>query len=354
MQLETSNPTTITAPPSSEDAAQATAAAAPLGVGSLSRSTLAMSVRTVGQFGAMMLPFTDKAAGAAKINSSLRTFAKPGTWFAPMWAILVGCVASGNAGWTVPSIARVIAAMILAGPLLCAFSQVVNDWFDREVDAINEPDRPTAANLLSPRTIATIATVLALAACGLAYALGPLVFWIAMLGLVLACAYSAPPLRLKASNGWLANTACSFAYEGCAWVAGAAAFGHVTTGTLVLATLYSLGSHGLMTLNDFKSIDGDRRLGLRSIPAMLGTHAALRVAFAFIDVFQVAAIAFVAFHTMWLCAGVMLLLFAVQLPMQRRLATDPAALAPWYCASAIPPFVWGMLVAALAVRSGGF
>ncbi len=312
------------------------------------------SMRTVGQFGAMMLPFTDKEAGAAKINSSLKTFAKPGTWFAPMWAILVGCVASGQADFTVASIGRILAAMMLAGPLLCAFSQVVNDWFDRDVDAINEPDRPTAANLLAPRTVAAIAGGLALAACALAYALGVTVLWIALVGLALAWAYSAPPLRLKASNGWLANTACSFAYEGCAWVAGAAAFGHVTTGTLVLASLYSLGSHGLMTLNDFKSIDGDRRLGLRSIPAMLGEGRALRVAFAFIDVFQIAAIAYVAAHRMWWCAAMMFALFAVQLPMQRRLATDPARLAPWYCASAIPPFVWGMLAAALAIRYGGF
>jgi chlorophyll synthase len=325
-----------------------------LGVGKLGRSTMTTSMKTVGQFGAMMLPFTDKEAGAAKINSSLKTFAKPGTWFAPMWAILVGCVASGNAGWNLPSIARILAAMVLAGPLLCAFSQVVNDWFDREVDAINEPDRPTAANLLAPGTIAAIAGGLALAACALAYVLGPLVLWISLLGLLLAWAYSAPPLRLKASNGWLANAACAFSYEGCAWVAGAAAFGHVTTGTVVLAVLYSLGSHGLMTLNDFKSIDGDRRLGLRSIPAMLGERRALGVAFAFIDIFQIAAISFVAFHAMWIAASVMFVLFAVQLPMQRRLAGSPATLAPWYCASAIPPFVWGMLAAALAVRSGGF
>jgi chlorophyll synthase len=105
--------------------------------------------------------------------------------------------------------------------------------------------------------------------------------------------------------------------------------------------------------NDFKSIAGDRRLGLKSIPAMLGERRALRVAFAFIDTFQVAAIVYVAFHTSMVYAAVMLVLFAVQIPMQRRLAGDPAKLAPWYCASAIPPFVWGMLVAALAIRSGG-
>ena len=322
------------------------------------RSTLEDSARatvqTVGSFGAMMLPFADRTNGAARINASLRTFAKPGTWFAPMWAMIVGCVASGNAHWTFPSVGRVVLGMILAGPLLCAFSQVTNDWFDREVDRINEPERPTAANMLAPATVLGIALALAVAALALAASLGTTVLYLSLGGLALALAYSAPPLRLKARSGWIANAACAFAYEGFAWVAGAAIFGHITTGTLVLASLYSLGSHGLMTLNDFKSYEGDKRLGLRSLPVMLGLDGALRAAFAFIDVFQVLAIAYVFAHRMWLAGGVMLALFLIQIPMQRKLATDPKGLAPWYCASAIPPFVWGMLVAALALRSGGF
>lgn len=302
----------------------------------------------------MMLPFADRTTGAARINASLKTFAKPGTWFAPMWAMIVGCVASGNAHWQFGSVGRIVLGMILAGPLLCAFSQVTNDWFDRDVDRINEPDRPTAANALAPSTVFAIAAGLAVAALGLAWALGTTVFSLAIGGLALALAYSAPPVRLKARNGWLANAACAFAYEGFAWIAGAAIFGHVTTGTIVLATLYSLGSHGLMTLNDFKSFEGDTRLGLRSLPVMLGLDGALKAAFAFIDIFQVAAIAYVLANRMYLAGGIMAVLFIIQLPMQRKLATDPKGLAPWYCASAIPPFVWGMLVSALAIRSGGF
>ncbi len=318
------------------------------------RDSARSTVETVGQFGAMMLPFASRQTGAARINASLRTFAKPGTWFAPMWAMLVGCVASGNAHWTFPSVGRVLLGMLLAGPLLCAFSQIANDWFDRDVDRINEPERPTAANALAPRTVLLVALALLAAALGVAYALGTTVLYLALGGVALALAYSAPPLRLKARNGWLANAACAFSYEGFAWVAGAASFGHVSRGTLVLAGLYSLGSHGLMTLNDFKSYEGDKRLGLQSLPVMLGLDGALRAAFAFIDVFQVLAIGYVLAHRMWLAGGVMIVLFVIQLPMQRKLSTDPKGLAPWYCASAIPPFVWGMLVSALALRSGGF
>jgi chlorophyll synthase len=312
-----------------------------------------MTVRTVGDFGAMMLPFADRDRGADRINASLRTFAKPGTWFAPMWALLVGAVA-GGATWSFASIFFIVLGMVMAGPLLCGFSQVVNDWFDRDVDRINEPDRPTAANVMEPKTVFLVAAGFALAALLIAALLGRFVFALAVGGLLLALAYSAPPLRLKARNGWLANAACAFSYEGFAWVAGAAIFDGVTSGTIVLATLYSLGSHGLMTLNDFKSYEGDRKLGLRSLPVMLGREGAIAAAIMMINAFQVAAIAYVGFHRAWWPMLAMAALFAVQLPMQRKLESDPQKFAPWYCASAIPPFVWGMLASALAVRWGGF
>ena len=312
------------------------------------------TVSTVREFGAMLIPFTDKERGAARINASLRSFAKPGTWFAPMWAIMVGAIGSPNSHWDFLTIGRILLAMFMAGPLLCAFSQVVNDHFDRDVDRINEPDRPTAANQLDARTIWIVAAVLAALALGIAFLLGRTVGYLALAGMVLALAYSVPPIRLKARNGWLANTACAFSYEGFAWLAGAAAFGSITTGTVVFASLFSLCAHGLMTLNDFKSLEGDRALGLRSIPVMLGEKKALAQAITFINLGQLLAMTYALSKGAWIAAAAMNLLLIVQLPMQRKLARDPKQYAPWYCASAIPPFCWSMLAAALALRFGGF
>ena len=65
---------------------------------------------------------------------------KPITWFPPMWAFACGAVSSG-----VPILEQaftLILGILLVGPLVCGASQIVNDWFDRDVDAINEPDRP--------------------------------------------------------------------------------------------------------------------------------------------------------------------------------------------------------------------
>ncbi|NCV70923.1 MAG: bacteriochlorophyll/chlorophyll a synthase, partial [Betaproteobacteria bacterium] len=120
---------------------------------------------------------------------------KPITWFAPMWAFGCGAVSSGaspDGRWLLIAL-----GVVLAGPLVCATSQAVNDWFDRHVDAINEPDRPIPSGRLPGRSglyIAIAWTILSLAVAPL---LGPWGFAAAALGLLLAWAYSAPPLRLK-------------------------------------------------------------------------------------------------------------------------------------------------------------
>ena len=111
--------------------------------------------------------------------------------------------------------------VVLAGPMVCGTSQAVNDWFDRHVDAINEPNRPIPSGRLPGRTGLYIAigwTVLSLL---VAAPLGPWGFGAAVVGLALAWAYSAPPLRLK-RNGWWGNTACAACYEGLPWITGAA------------------------------------------------------------------------------------------------------------------------------------
>jgi chlorophyll/bacteriochlorophyll a synthase len=121
-----------------------------------------------------------------------------------------------TAGWLV------VVGILLAGPLVCATSQAVNDWFDRHVDAINEPHRPIPSGRMPGRWglyIAIAWTVLSLLAWGAL--LGPWGFAAAALGLLLAWAYSAPPLRLK-RNGWWGNAACGLSYEGLAWITGAA------------------------------------------------------------------------------------------------------------------------------------
>ncbi len=275
---------------------------------------------------------------------------KPITWFAPMWAFGCGVVSSGlpiGERWLV-----VAAGILLAGPLVCGTSQAVNDWFDRHVDAINEPDRPIPSGRIPGRWGLYIAIAWTLLSLGVAAALGLWVFAAAVFGLVLAWAYSAPPFRLK-QNGWLGNSAVAICYEGLPWFTGAAVMSAALPDwrVIVLALLYSLGAHGIMTLNDFKSVVGDRQMGLRSIPATLGITASARLACWGMALPQVVVIALLyAWGHPIYAAAVAGLLVAQGLCMVRLLA-NPEERAPWYNATGTTLYVAGMLVSAFALRS---
>ena len=208
--------------------------------------------------------------------SALLELLKPITWFAPMWAFACGVVSSGLSPQTRWGV--VFAGVLLAGPFVCATSQAVNDWYDRHVDAINEPHRPIPSGRMPGQWGFYVACVWTLLSLVLAAFLGPWVFGAAVFGLALAWAYSAPPLRWK-QNGWLGNSAVAICYEGVPWFTGAAVMAASLPDARIvsLALLYSFGAHGIMTLNDFKSIEGDTRMGIRSLPVQLGTDRAARL-----------------------------------------------------------------------------
>jgi chlorophyll synthase len=275
---------------------------------------------------------------------------KPITWFPPMWAFGCGAVSSGVAFKT--HWASLLTGLILCGPLLCATSQAVNDWFDRHVDAINEPDRPIPSGRMPGRWGLYVAVVWTLLSLCCAAALGSWVFNAALVGLLLAWLYSAPPVRLK-QNGWWGNLACAVCYEGIAWVTGAVVMlggGAPPADSLWVAALYSLGAHGIMTLNDFKSIDGDRALGIRSLPAQLGAQRAGRVACVAMALPQVAVVVLLAYWGRGLYAAVIGVALAAQLLLMRRLLAAPRERAPWYNGTGVTLYVAGMLVSAFALR----
>ncbi len=278
---------------------------------------------------------------------------KPITWFPPMWAFACGVVSSGvglSSRWHL-----LLLGMLLAGPLVCAMSQAINDWYDRHVDAINEPNRPIPSGRIPGRWGLYIAGIWSLLSLLVAAVLGTWVFVAAILGLLLAWAYSAPPLRLK-QNGWWGNAACGFSYEGLAWVTGAAV---MLGGTLppwpilVLAALYSTGAHGIMTLNDFKAIQGDRAMGIASLPVLHGPDGAARIACVVMVVPQLVVIGLLLAWQRPVEAAIVVALLIGQLAMMRSFLRAPVEKALWYSGFGVPLFVLGMMASAVAVSRAG-
>lgn len=281
---------------------------------------------------------------------------KPVTWFAPMWAFACGVVSSGvsiTSSWIFA-----VLGIVLAGPLVCGMSQAINDWYDRHVDAINEPGRPIPSGRIPGKWglyIAIIWTGLSLLVASL---LGIWVVVATIVGLFLAWAYSAPPFRLK-ENGWWGNAAVGLSYEGLAWFTGAAALmaAFPDTRIVMLALLYSIGAHGIMTLNDFKAIEGDKQMGVRSLPVQLGASGAAKLACWVMALPQVVVIGLLLMWDKPFFALAVALLLLAQIGLMarfllntQRLLEQPYRNAALYNATGTTLYVSGMMVSAFAVR----
>lgn len=274
---------------------------------------------------------------------------KPITWFGPMWAFLCGAVASGATTWAIDDIGLILIGMVMAGPALCGFSQVINDYCDRGVDAINEPNRLIPSGAVSKTQVFITTGTLLVIGLLLGIYLGWGVFTLVSLGILLAIIYSAPPVRAK-RNGWVGNALVAISYEGLAWLAGHLAFAPLTWASILIALLYSLGTHGIMSINDYKSMTGDKQAGIHSIPVLYGAEKAAWLIIITMNLAQIGVVAAFLIWGLWPVALILLGIILVQLPQQQKFLSQPVAYHLKFSAIGVSFFVWGMMVAAVGLR----
>lgn len=274
---------------------------------------------------------------------------KPITWFPPIWAYLCGSISAGvplSGNWAI-----VLLGMVLAGPIVCGMSQAANDWCDRHVDAVNEPDRPIPSGRIPGRWGLWIALAMTALSLWVGSLLGTWGFWATVAGVIAAWAYSAEPIRLKRS-GWWGPALVGLSYEGLPWFTGAAVLLQAAprSEVVIIALLYAFGAHGIMTLNDFKALEGDRQHGVRSLPVVLGPEVAAKIACTVMGMAQALVISLLVlwgkpFHAL----GVLAVL-AGQIIAMRVLFRDPKGKAPWYNGTGVVLYVAGMMISAFALR----
>ena len=307
-----------------------------------------------------MLGMKGAASGETSIWKIRLQLMKPITWIPLIWGVVCGAASAGGFHWTVEDIFKAATCMLLSGPLMAGYTQTLNDFYDREIDAINEPYRPIPSGAISIPQVVTQIVVLLLG--GIAVA-GLLDFWaghefpsmvcLTLGGAFIAYIYSAPPLKLK-QNGWLGNYALGSSYIALPWWAGHALFGHLNWTIVILTLFYSLAGLGIAVVNDFKSVEGDRQLGLKSLPVMFGIGTAAWICVLMIDLFQAGIAGYLISIHQNLYATILLLLIIPQITFQDMyFLRDPLKNDVKYQASAQPFLVLGMLVAGLALGHAG-
>ena len=275
---------------------------------------------------------------------------KPVTWFPPMWAYLCGLVSAGVSPadrWGLIAL-----GVVLAGPVVCGMSQVINDWADRNVDAINEPQRPIPSGRVPAPWAFAFALLMSGFALWLGAFLGPWGLGATVVAVIAAWIYSVPPFRLKRS-GWWGPGLVGLSYESLPWFTGAAVLsvGAPSFPVVVVALLYGIGAHGIMTLNDFKALEGDRATGIRSLPVVVGPNVAAKIACTVIALPQMLVVSLLSIWGRPIYAAIVTVSLLAQFAAMRVLFRDPAGKAPWYNATGVTLYVLGMMVTAVAIRT---
>ena len=276
---------------------------------------------------------------------SLLELIKPVTWFPPMWAFLCGVVSVGalNSNNTI----LILSGLLLAGPLVCGMSQAVNDWCDRHVDAINQPERPIPSGRVSAGWGFFTGIIMSATSIIFAYYLGSLIFFATIIGVLAAWLYSLEPIRLKRS-AIFGPGVVAICYEGLPWFTGAAIFtiSLPNKEVLIVLSLYALGAHGIMTMNDFKATKGDKLLGINSLPVILGRKPATLVACLIMLFPQLIVISLFYFWGSLVLAITLAVCVLLQCLSMIFLIRDPEKNTPFFNMTGVLLYIAGMMLSA--------
>jgi geranylgeranylglycerol-phosphate geranylgeranyltransferase len=197
------------------------------------------------------------------------------------FAVIVGEFVSSR---VVP--ARAAFYGFMAGFLLVATSMILNDYFDREIDAVNEPNVARPSGVVRTRQALSIALVLGSLGLLSAASTGVVTLLVAILGLVIVISYCAKVKKMGLLGNVFVgvNAAIPFIYGGFAVAS-------LTWALLILALLAFLSSVGREIVKGITDVPGDTSRGVKSVAATRGNLVAARYGAAFF----VCAVAFSAF-----------------------------------------------------------
>ena len=197
---------------------------------------------------------------------------RPGNAVAAGGLTFVGAFVTGGLSAPAPTAFAAIATVLATGG-----GNAINDYFDREIDAINRPDRPIPRGAVSPRGALLFSILLFVVAVGLTLLLPLLAIAIALVNLVALVAYT----ELFKGLPGVGNALVAYLTGSTFLYGGAAVEGNLEP-VLALFALAASATKAREIVKDIEDIAGDREEGLRTLPIVLGRRRALVVAAAFV------------------------------------------------------------------------
>jgi len=178
-----------------------------------------------------------------------------------------GSFVAGVGGQYVPTATATVATILAVGA-----GNAMNDYFDREIDAINRPERAIPRGAVPPRGALAFSVLLFAAAVALALTLPLVALVIAGVNLAALVAYT----ELFKGLPGIGNAVVAY-LGGSTFLFGGAAVGDLRS-VVVLAFLAAASTFTREIIKDVEDIVGDREEGLRTLPIVVGEDRALWIA----------------------------------------------------------------------------
>ena len=152
----------------------------------------------------------------------------------------------------------------------------INDYFDRESDAVIKPKRPIPSGSLSLKQVVAVSAVLFVLGLILASYINLLSFVIIAVDSTLLLVYSTV---VKRKSGFVANVLIGI-LTGTAFLFGEATVSVPPTISLISLSLYPIafGTIGGNLLRDVLSLEGDSKVGYPTLPQKIGIRASEKIA----------------------------------------------------------------------------
>jgi geranylgeranylglycerol-phosphate geranylgeranyltransferase len=159
---------------------------------------------------------------------------------------------------------------------LTAASMVINDYYDRKIDAINEPNRPIPRGDVSPNQALALATILSTLGLLSSSQTNLPSLLVAIIALIISVAYITKGKGTGLPGNFLVSATVIIPF-----IYGGLAVGQLETSTLIFVAIVFLSNTGREITKGIVDVEGDKAHNIKTIAVSYGPKTAAITATAF-------------------------------------------------------------------------
>lgn len=184
------------------------------------------------------------------------------------FAVIVGAALASSNGTNVVWLSLIYG--FVTGYTLTAASMAINDYYDREIDATNEPKRPIPSGLIKPKEALAFALVLTMLGFAAAYLINALCLATAIIAWTVFVAYTTVGKRSGLPGNFLVSTcvAIPFVYGSIAIAS------EVRLNILIIASIAFLSNTGREITKGIVDVKGDKTKNVKTLAVCYGEKKA--------------------------------------------------------------------------------